>query len=277
MTNPPRLLDDELDDFERALLSSAQSDRSSARARMRALAVFGALGAKLATANAAASVAGAGAGASAAAHGGLPSMSAGVLAKWLGAGIVAGTLSAGTAAAVHHSLTTERAGPATRTNVPFAPKTAPAARTPVAAEPETGGAVVPAPRAQERASSKEFTENVTGTPFQFDAPPLTSSGAFPVETPESRLREEVAVLDRARQALGRRQAAEALREIKEYERRFPAGALAREATLLAVEARLESGDVAGAKSLAARAFAADPNSPHARRLRALLENEGHER
>jgi TolA-binding protein len=273
MTNPPRLLDDELDDFERALLSSAQSDRSSARARMRALAVFGALGGKLASANAAASVAGAGA--SAAAHGGLPSMSAGMLAKWLGAGIVAGTLSAGTATAVHHSLTTERAGPATRTNVPLAPKTAGGARTPVAAEPEAGGAVVPAPRAPERAPSKELAENATGTALQLDAPPLTSSGAFPVETPESRLREEVAVLDRARQALGRRQAAEALREIKEYERRFPAGALAREATLLAVEARLESGDVAGAKALAARAFAADPNSPHARRLRELLEKDGH--
>ena len=105
--------------------------------------------------------------------------------------------------------------------------------------------------------------------------PSPSNGAFPLETPDTTLSQELAVLDRARQALGGRDATQALREIAEYERRFPSGALSREATLLAVEARLENGDLAGARSIAARVFAVDSHSPHARRLRALLEKGEH--
>lgn len=82
------------------------------------------------------------------------------------------------------------------------------------------------------------------------------------------------MLERARAALRGGDATRALAELSSYGARFPSGALAREATLLAVEARLAAGDARGARAVAAGELATDPQSPHAQKLRALLDKEG---
>lgn len=82
--------------------------------------------------------------------------------------------------------------------------------------------------------------------------------------PEDRLGAEVALLDRARDELGRDVvAARAL--LAEHARRFPAGALADVRGALEVEALCLLGDVAGAAGRAARLQAEYPGSAAARR------------
>lgn len=254
MSDPTRLLDGDLDAFERELLGSARIDRGSERARRRALSAFGALGVELLATTAAAGSAG-----SAAA----PTLTFAALAKWLGTGIFLGTLSIGGAVALREASNepaappppsvTERAAPAAQPAAETvrelvieqrvgAPQTKPVARLPLALPPEAE------PWAQG----------------------LASSGAFPLEATSSLLAEELARLEAVRRLLLSGDARAALGELARYDAQFPHGALAKEATLLAVETRVAVGDVTGARRVASRIFDVDPTGPHAARLRALL-------
>jgi hypothetical protein len=264
MRDATKLLDGPLEDFERELLRSARIDRGSQQARRRALAVFGALGVELSASAAAASAqdlfATAG---SSVVTGAAPSLTLGAVAKWLGTGVALGTLSVGGAVAVrevsHDALpprpsVTERAAPLA---VPAREYEPPAVAAPhegsVRAKPAEARALVAEPDAPTRPQV-----------------PASSSGAFPLDAPPSLLSEELALLEAVRRLLRSGSARAALDEIARYEARFPSGALAKEATLLAVEARLASGDHVGARRIAERVFAVDARSPHAERLRALL-------
>ncbi|HTN87691.1 MAG TPA: outer membrane protein assembly factor BamD, partial [Sorangium sp.] len=88
--------------------------------------------------------------------------------------------------------------------------------------------------------------------------------------PADALREQVAIIDRARDALGAGDAAGCLSELDAYDMRFPRSAMGEEATVLRIEALIRLGDLARAADLGQRFLASRPTSPHAAGVRALL-------
>lgn len=262
MIDPVRLLDGDGDDVERTLLRSALDDNGSPAARARALAVFGAAGSGLVASTSAAQASVATASASFAAAS-VTKVTASALVKWIGTGVVVGTLSA---AGIHAVADSGAAPPRAmlapvserRAALPPAPSVAPAGAQPARVEAPKVGTPPSARPAELRASG-------TGA-----AVAVASNGAFPAEGSDRRLRDELLALERARQALRRGDASAALSALGSYESRFPQGALSREATVLSVEARLAAGDQQGARAVAARALEADSTSPHAKRIETLL-------
>ncbi|HEY2512417.1 MAG TPA: outer membrane protein assembly factor BamD [Polyangiaceae bacterium] len=94
--------------------------------------------------------------------------------------------------------------------------------------------------------------------------PATAAGA-------TDLPGEIASLDRVRRALAQSDSSAALRELQAYDRTFPAGLLADEATVLRVDALEQAKDPAAATAVARRFLAVNPRSPHAAYLRRVLE------
>jgi hypothetical protein len=86
----------------------------------------------------------------------------------------------------------------------------------------------------------------------------------------SSLSQELTALESARRALGNGDSQRALRTLEEYSRRFSAPRLSSEATVLRIEALLASGSRQKAEDLARGFLTRNPNSPHERRVRALL-------
>jgi hypothetical protein len=263
MIDPVRLLDGDGDDVERTLLRSALDDNGSPAARARALAVFGAVGSGLVASTSAAQASVATASTSSAAAS-VAKVTASALVKWIGTGVVVGTLSA---AGIHAVADSGAAPPRAmlapvserRAALPPAPSIAPARAQPATVEAPKVGTPEPSARLAELRASG------TGA-----AVAVASNAAFPAEGSDRRLRDELLALERARQALRRGDASAALSALASYESRFPQGALSREATVLSVEARLAAGDQQGARAVAARALEADSTSPHAKRIETLL-------
>jgi hypothetical protein len=107
------------------------------------------------------------------------------------------------------------------------------------------------------------------------AEPVTAaSAASPVferrREPEDDLGPQLALIDGARAALAQGNAKEALTRLKEYEVRYPGGALGPEATALRVEALLRAGEVARGQALGKKFVSQHPNGPYAARIRSLL-------
>jgi hypothetical protein len=96
------------------------------------------------------------------------------------------------------------------------------------------------------------------------------SGAPAAAAQAKSLADEVAALDRARQALEAKDPNAALRVLEDRQRRHGAGRMAPEATLLRIRALVRKGDHAGAEAVARAYFASDPNGPYAARIRAAL-------
>jgi hypothetical protein len=263
MIDPVRLLDGDGDDVERTLLRSALDDKGSHAARARALAVFGAVGSGLVASTSAAQASVATASTSLAAAS-VAKVTASALVKWIGTGVVVGTLSA---AGIHAVADSGAAPPRAmlapvserRAALPPAPSVAPAGAQPATVEAPKVGTPQPSARPAELRASG------TGA-----AVAVASNAAFPAEGSDRRLRDELLALERARQALRRGDASAALSALGWYESRFPQGALSHEATVLSVEARLAAGDQQGARAVAARALEADSTSPHAKRIETLL-------
>jgi hypothetical protein len=265
MTDPTRLLDGDGDDFERTLLGSARDDRGSPAARARALAVFAGAGATVMAATSIAQASGTTAASSVAAAS-IPKLTAGALLKWIGTGVVVGTISAG---GVHTVVASLASPPPAALKPAFAHPTAFAA-PPAVARVDTPPAVeeVPSPVAR----TPESTAKPAEPPARLTdvAAPVPSQAAFPAEGSSPRLRDELMALERVRRALRSGDTAAALSGLASYESRFPEGALSREATVLAVEARLAAGDAQGARAIAARARETDSTSPHAKKIEILL-------
>jgi TolA-binding protein len=102
-------------------------------------------------------------------------------------------------------------------------------------------------------------------------PPAAPTALEPPRPPALGLGQQVAALDRARDALASGNAAGALRLVDEYDRQFPRGALAQEATALRIEALVQQGNRDAAGRLAERFLDANPRSPHAARIRLLVQ------
>jgi len=121
------------------------------------------------------------------------------------------------------------------------------------------------------------TPTTTATPTA-EVPPVATQPqlaaappALEPRPPALGLGQQVAALDRARDALTSGNAAGALRQVDEYDRQFPRGALAQEAAALRIEALFQQGNRDAALSLAERFLASNPRSPHAARIRLLVE------
>lgn len=84
---------------------------------------------------------------------------------------------------------------------------------------------------------------------------------------------ELVLLRRAK-ADARSAPAHALQLVAEHEQRFPNGVLVEEREVIAIEALLASRQRAASEARAARFFKRFPNSAHARRVHALLEDSG---
>ncbi len=248
MSDPQRLMGDGASDFEKELLRSWEAEQPSDAARAGVLAAVGiGVGAAAATAAKVGAAAGGSIAPKAAA-----TVSAIAIAKW--AAVVVGVAAVGaTFGYVRH---------ASRLVAPHAAAPATAPEIVATAAPVAVPADVPV----------EVPADVPSS----DAPRARSNDARTRSSPRAHssalgaLGEQVSALDSARRALAAGDAASAVRQLDDYEARFPGGALVEEAEVLRVEALLAEGDRASAARVGDRFLSAHPNSPHAARVRALL-------
>jgi hypothetical protein len=249
-------------DLARLLFESTEGDAPPPGAHGRALAALG-----VGSAMAASTVAGA-----AAAPKGGTLVTGAAIAKWVAIGAGTAFLTVGTGAVVvqralapdapatvmvtRGASDPERPYEAPRSNAMTPPPIAPGQASFPAAP---AGAAVPR-EARMEPIPLESLPRVTRTPGKKADAPANSDLALEVES-----------LDRVRTALASSDASSALRELDAFSGRFPSAALAPEATVLRVQALLESGHREAAERLARRFIAASPGSPHAARVRLLIE------
>jgi TolA-binding protein len=136
-------------------------------------------------------------------------------------------------------------------------------------------AVVPAPSATVEAV--EMLPGVTEAPTALAPRSIKPAGRSPVvaqggepATPAV-LDAEIALLDAARDAIAAHDPARALRLLDDHRQQFPNGQLLQEATYVRVKALLERGSRAEAERAARQFLESHPESPHAKRIRALFE------
>ena len=102
-----------------------------------------------------------------------------------------------------------------------------------------------------------------------DVAPVAAAPARASANP-GQLGREVALIDRARQALGAGDAARASKELDSFDRSEKTGVLEREARILRIDALSAQGQTSRARLLAEQYLQLYPNDAHSARLRALL-------
>ena len=132
-------------------------------------------------------------------------------------------------------------------------------------------AVVAAPATQAVAAAPANTDPASATPVTKleDLPTLADGTDASKNVAAPSLADEVAAIRSAKGALASGNAAQALRELDAYKMHFPHGRLAQEATVVRIEALINSGNQAAAGSIADRFLAAHADSPYSARVRSL--------
>ncbi|WP_438038074.1 hypothetical protein [Sorangium sp. So ce128] len=288
MTDPKPLGDEETTEFERALLRSWKQESPSSSARARALAIAGlATGGVAGGGVAGGGVAGGTTAAPSPSAAPAPKAGAGkllVLAKWsLRAAIGVGLLAAGVAL-LRPSAPPSAAGTSSEPQATLTP--------PTAVEPPAASAAPVAPAPAPSGPVTQTPLQASAPPLQASAPPLQAS-ARPLQAPAAAtspprpksaapragsapgapidaLGEQVAMIDRARDALAAGDAAGCLAALDAHDSKFPRSAMGEEATVLRIEALIRLGDRARAAELGQRFLASRPTSAHASGVRALL-------
>jgi hypothetical protein len=260
------------DDFERDLIRSAHRDQPSDQAFRRAL-----LGLGVGLSAMPAAVAGAAPVAAAVGS----KLGAVVLAKWLVTGVALGVVTAGGVGLGQRVLARPSASTPKAVVANVAPKNEPMAAVLPKGEPARGSTVMTEPAVSEQAATprpsvvrRPSEESAVSAPSE-PPPPSNSADAVRAFAPEptpgvAELRRETGLLDVARGALSRGDAASALATLERYEREFGHGVLAPEARVLEVRALLASGNRGAAETLARRVIDAAPASEHADAVRTLL-------
>jgi hypothetical protein len=218
----------------------------------RTLAALGVSGALLTSAGGATAAAGA------TAAGATKVVTATLLAKWIGMGVVGGMALSGAAAAVSPAPAPSGSSAATRLA-----QAAPRA-TAVLALPSA------VPVAIEVAVAAPVVEVA---PVAASARPLDSPAVEPrdvVVEVGAPLAAEVAFIDRARARLAAGQAEQGLTQLRDYEREFPEARLLPEVLFLRMETCDRLGRAEEARAAASRLLDGFPKSPHAARARRLL-------
>jgi hypothetical protein len=195
----------------------------------------------------------------------------------LGVGIAAGTISASSDAA-QHATSSAASSAAVKWGVAsvVAIGTCVVAflslqpKAPTELVPNTANAA-PASTTQPAVAATTSTELVPVTKVE-DLPTLPDGAGS--DTPRSvgtpSLAEEVAAIKSAKGALAGGNAAQALRELDAYKQHFPRGRLAQEATVVRIEALINSGNQGAAGTAADHFLAAHPDSPYSARVRSLV-------
>jgi hypothetical protein len=144
------------------------------------------------------------------------------------------------------------------------------------APPSAGYAMIP-PEATSAAAPATVAESTTTTAAPVTvatAPTSDDAAGRPSRRPRREsadsVRQQLALIDRARASLESGDTAGALREVDRYGREYPSGMLSEEALLLRVRAVAARGDRVAASALARRFLAAYPRSVHAKAVRDLL-------
>lgn len=137
-------------------------------------------------------------------------------------------------------------------SLPTVPEPPPPTTTPTASRFRT---VIPA------AAPPASTEDELGTGY---APPDPPPPAAPKLSPE------IVLLDLTRKALGEGYGVRALTLLRDYDVRFPDGALRSEATMLRIEALMTVGRKDEAARLGRSVIDRDPDGPYVARIRSLL-------
>ena len=259
MSAPRTRIEEGATDFERELLRSWEREQPSDAAREGALALVGVASPPASTAVAAGLKAATGAAGSMAPKAATLGIAA--LGKWaiVGAGVV--VLAVG-GATVEYARSSSPSSPSQETPVTVSAAAPVVAATPTAtATAEASSAPAPLPTA--------VPPPVVPVP---PAAPAAPAALEPPRPPALGLGQQVAALDRARDALASGNAGGALRLVDEYDRQFPRGALAQEATALRIEALFQQGNRDAAVRMAERFLAANPKSPHAGRIRLLVQH-----
>ena len=264
MTEPRRLLaDPEASTFERDLLESWSSEGPSPDARTRVLtlvagAVAGAVAATATAAGGASTAASAVAPKVAAAAGLSGAAKVGLLGVML---LVSAIVSVTLVRGSHDAVPPQTPAAATELVQVVAPAPPPAlvpAPAPTMDPPSVSPADLPAaPSASLSVASPSASPR--------------AHGAGPADPPPS-VTEEIAAFDRARAALEAGEIDRAIGLLDTYERRFPTGTFVQEAEVLRVKALAAKGDRAGARRTGERFLAAHPTSPHASRIRAIVDS-----
>jgi hypothetical protein len=243
MSDPTRLFDGAGTDYERRMIGLARADAPPTGSLGRTLSVLGFAGGVLAPAvSHAAAIGEAAAGTEAATAGSSgASITFVAITKWLAIGIAGGALTATTA---HFASIRE----------PSSPPSA------VLAPTSTG----------HKAPLKSAPENAPELP----PPAASADGAHVEPAPPSEigatLREELALLERARRSIAEGRSDEARNLLKRHRETFPSGALAEEAAVLRIEVLLARGEPVLAEQAGRDFLDAHPASPHAPRVRNLL-------
>ena len=253
------------------LLQAGADEQPSDLGVQRTLAALGVSGAVLTTTSAAgAAVAGTakatsavgasagGAGLAASAAGGTAkAVTATLLVKWIGIGVVGGVGLASAAAVATRPAAPPHA--ASRGVVAAAPVVAAAVEAP--AEPHPGlVAELPAPEAAP-------APVLAAAPRVSVAEPVAPTPLLEVGAP---LAAEVAYVDRARALLASGQTDQGLALLQTYERQFPEARLLPEVLFLRLETCARLGRNSEARNAAQRLLDGFPKSPHAARARKLL-------
>jgi hypothetical protein len=264
MTELLPLLSSSTDDFERALLHSAESDDVGAAALLKTASLFG-IGASAVLPTLAASHV---------AAGGAPAVLWPIVLKWLGLGVFFGVALSGAA-----SLVTANAPRAVGSELaPSVAHIRPVRSLSRAARDE--GTPEPYPTAQNSAPVAAGARRITPSELleppsaEVPAPDSPSVAAFAsVATAPAAgesIADQIQAIERARQALAASRAMDALNAISSYRARWPSGELTPEAIVIGVRAKKMLGDAAGAERDARALIARDPESRYAVQLRALL-------
>jgi hypothetical protein len=302
MTTDRRLLDQGADQFEAALLRSAQRDGASATPERTLIALGagfaagGATSASTASATIGASKAGAAATGKAAALSALKTLPAVKVLAWLGLGAAGAAV---TLAVIHsRSLVSPapRLDPASgaiaappprlRSPVPTSNGAAANPESPALAgqsmlvEPAVSDAVLHpdhvrwpvAPRtgAPDVASVRRGSDASNRSAGREEFGPAEAQAEQGANAPPDGLLEEVSILDRARLRLSRLDAAGALQDADTYLARFPEGQLAGEAMVIRIRASSISLGRSTAARLAESFLQQHPDSPYAASLRQMF-------
>lgn len=263
-----RLVDELAPGFELSLLASEALDTPTEHSRNAAR------GAGLAALGAAAAL-GAGASAGVSAGAGLKGGAFFVGWKAIAVGVVVGGLAVGTSVAVVQA-TRESAAPVASENDrsrAIAPVSIPApvssaVRVHDEAPSNTDAIVTATPSALPSAPNRADVTRTTDTPSRARAEAPAARPSTP--SPSDQLAAEVRTLDIVRNALQRKDAGAAIRELDAYASTHPNGSLAPEAKALRVEALAMRGDRDGALGLAKELLAEHPSGPYRRRLEKAL-------
>jgi hypothetical protein len=264
MSEPRRLLEEGADDLRAELLRSALGDQMPSASLRRALAVAAVASSTVAAAGSASAAAGG-------------SAAAATIVKWIGIGMVAGTVTAGGAKLVTSALQTPAASTTAREAIHRQPQTVldQSVRAPHVTPERATSAVEPRPEAAEpRANASARRGELPAVPSSRGVPEAVLDPERTAEqhlSPADVLRRELSLIDEARHAVASGHAQDGLRALDRYDLRYPQGRFGPEATALRVEALLKLGRRAQAVALSDALLRTAPTSPAAARVRRLLE------